>query len=131
MTRILTLSLAASLLAGCATMEPRYARPDQAVSEEFPRGRAYPVRGSSQPWADIGWNDFFADPRLKSLIDTALANNRDLRVTIANIDKARAQYRIQRARSSRPCRASVMQASGGHRPMLRPPGSDRARNPIR
>lgn len=97
MTRILTLSLAASLLAGCATMEPRYARPYQTVSEEFPRGPAYPVRGSSEPWADIGWNDFFADPRLKSLIQNALVNNRDLRVAIANIDKARAQYRIQKS----------------------------------
>ena len=62
MTRIMMLSFAAPLLAGCATMEPRYARPDEAVSNQFPRGPAYPVRGLSQPWADIGSNDFSADP---------------------------------------------------------------------
>jgi outer membrane protein, multidrug efflux system len=33
------------------------------------------------------------------LIDLALANNRDLRVAILNIDQARAQYRIQRSQS--------------------------------
>jgi multidrug efflux system outer membrane protein len=46
---------------------------------------------------DIGWRDFFVDPRLQSLIGAALANNRDLRVAVLNIDKARAQYRIQRS----------------------------------
>ncbi len=46
---------------------------------------------------DIGWRDFFVDPRLQSLIGAALANNRDLRVAVLNIEKARAQYRVQRS----------------------------------
>ena len=46
---------------------------------------------------DIGWRDFFLDTRLDRLIDLALANNRDLRVAVLNIEHARAQYRIQRA----------------------------------
>ncbi|MDD2989505.1 MAG: efflux transporter outer membrane subunit [Zoogloea sp.] len=37
------------------------------------------------------------DERLRQLIDLALANNRDLRQTALAIDKARAQYRVQRA----------------------------------
>ncbi len=41
----------------------------------------------------------YADPKLRELIDLALANNRDLRVAILNIDQARAQYRIQRSQS--------------------------------
>ena len=40
---------------------------------------------------------FFADPRLKRLIELALQNNRDLRVAVLNIEQARAQYQIQRA----------------------------------
>ena len=47
--------------------------------------------------SDIGWRDFFPDTRLQQLIGLALANNRDLRVAVLNIDKARAQYHIQRA----------------------------------
>jgi multidrug efflux system outer membrane protein len=46
---------------------------------------------------DIGWRDFFVDARLQQLIGLALENNRDLRVAVLNIDKVRAQYRIQRA----------------------------------
>jgi multidrug efflux system outer membrane protein len=46
---------------------------------------------------DIGWRDFFIDAQLGQLIGLALANNRDLRVAVLNIEQARAQYRIQRA----------------------------------
>jgi multidrug efflux system outer membrane protein len=46
---------------------------------------------------DIGWRDFFLDTRLQQLIGSALANNRDLRVAVLNIEQVRAQYRIQRA----------------------------------
>ena len=47
--------------------------------------------------ADIDWRSFFADARLQSLIAQALANNRDLRIAVLNIEQARAQYRIQDA----------------------------------
>lgn len=39
----------------------------------------------------------FLDPRLRQTIALALQNNRDLRVAMLSIDKARAQYRLQRA----------------------------------
>jgi multidrug efflux system outer membrane protein len=47
--------------------------------------------------ADTAWRDFFTDPRLVRVIDTALANNRDLRLAVANVEQARARYRAQRA----------------------------------
>jgi len=47
--------------------------------------------------ADIGWRDFFTDPKLEELIARALANNRDLRVAVLNVQRTRELYRIQRA----------------------------------
>ena len=47
--------------------------------------------------ADTGWRQFFPDPVLQRLIVLALANNRDLRVAVLNVQAAQAQYRIQRA----------------------------------
>ena len=47
--------------------------------------------------ADIQWRQFFTDTRLAQLQTLALANNRDLRLASLNIEKAQAQYRIQRA----------------------------------
>jgi multidrug efflux system outer membrane protein len=46
---------------------------------------------------DIGWRDFFPDPRLGALIEAALAHNRDLAVSVARIEVARGLYRIQGA----------------------------------
>src|SRR5690606_4077334 len=45
------------------------------------------------------WQDFIMDKNLKEVVRLALENNRDLRVAALNIDRAQAQYRIQRADS--------------------------------
>jgi multidrug efflux system outer membrane protein len=98
-----------SLLAAC-TMEPRYRQPQLPVPDQWPipattsatttEPEADPAPEAAQANTmavrDIGWRDFFVDPRLQSLIAAALVNNRDLRVSVLNIEKARAQYRIQR-----------------------------------
>jgi multidrug efflux system outer membrane protein len=101
-----------SLLAAC-TMEPRYRQPQLPVPDSWPipattsaaaaepeaaPAAAAPAAEQATTLAvrDIGWRDFFVDQRLQSLIAAALINNRDLRVAVLNIEKARAQYRIQR-----------------------------------
>jgi multidrug efflux system outer membrane protein len=88
----------ATLLAGCATMAPKYERPAAPVPAAFPTGDAYPVaQAALPPAAEIGWQGFFTDPKLKAVIAQALAENRDLRVAIINIQEARQQYRVQSA----------------------------------
>ncbi|MCU6454780.1 efflux transporter outer membrane subunit [Sphingomonas sp. A2-49] len=92
---ILALALGGSALAGCS-MEPKYVRPDLPVPPSWPVGDAY-LRQSEAALPAITYRDVFRDRRLQTLIDQALANNRDLRIAAANIAAARAQYRIQRA----------------------------------
>ena len=46
---------------------------------------------------NIGWRDFFTDPRLEALIEAALVHNRDLAVAVARIEVARGFYRVQGA----------------------------------
>src|ERR1700722_8023801 len=85
-------------LACACTLEPRYRAPALPVPVDWPMPAASPEHPPVNVAArDIGWRDFFVDRRLQQLIGLALANNRDLRVAVLNIDKARAQYRIQRA----------------------------------
>ncbi|MDP1926699.1 MAG: AdeC/AdeK/OprM family multidrug efflux complex outer membrane factor [Thiobacillus sp.] len=91
--RILSIALAASLTGAC-TLTPDYQRPAAPVPSAFPD--AAPVAATIAADA-IAWRDYFADARLREVIALALANNRDLRVAALNIEKARAQYRIQRA----------------------------------
>ena len=91
---------AASLLAGCS-MIPTSERPAAPVAASYP---AYPGATAAAvddavapPAADVAWQDFFADEKLKHLIELSLANNRDLRVAVLNVEQVRAQYRIRRA----------------------------------
>jgi multidrug efflux system outer membrane protein len=104
------MALAAALSASsCAMLEPKLPAAEPSIQREWPlppttvpapAGPAAPAALSTPvaaATADIGWRDFFTDPKLEELIARALANNRDLRVAVLNVDKARAQYRIQRA----------------------------------
>jgi multidrug efflux system outer membrane protein len=68
----------------------------------------------------LNWRSYFSDPALRQLIDTALANNRDLRVALLNIDQARAQLGVRRADQLPTLNAA---AAGS-----RAPGSDGAIN---
>lgn len=93
-------AVAIILLAGCGTLAPKYTRPAAPVPTAWPSGPAY-KDSADQPGdmaaADIDWRDFFSDERLQKLIELALANNRDLRVAVLNIERSRAQFQVRRA----------------------------------
>ncbi|HXZ07535.1 MAG TPA: efflux transporter outer membrane subunit, partial [Paraburkholderia sp.] len=100
------IAVAVALFAAGCTMAPKYERPAAPVSDSFPAGGVYetqPVAPAGGPSAnghaatDIGWRDFFNDPRLQELIEIALKNNRDLRVSVLNVAASRAQYQITRS----------------------------------
>jgi len=80
-------------LAGC-TLIPHYERPGAPVGARYPGGSAATEAKAS---AEIAWREFFVDARLRQLIELALADNRDLRVAMLDVEQSRAQYRIARA----------------------------------
>ena len=88
---------AASLLAlaGC-NMAPTYVRPEMPVPASLPSGEAYAPAQAGEK-AGLPWTQLVSDARLHTVIERALTNNRDLRAAIANIQSARAQYKVQRA----------------------------------
>ena len=84
-------------LCGCPRTQ-KYSRPELPVPPTWPEGAASQAGGPAAPAAtDMEWRGFFADPRLQSVIELALENNRDLRMATLNIEKVQALYRIQRA----------------------------------
>ncbi|MBF8658386.1 AdeC/AdeK/OprM family multidrug efflux complex outer membrane factor [Pseudomonas fulva] len=94
---LLSLAVTAFILGGCSLI-PDYQTPEAPVAAQWPQGPAYsPTQSADVAAAEQGWRQFFNDPALQQLIQTALVNNRDLRVAALNIDAYRAQYRIQRA----------------------------------
>lgn len=94
MKGVVSALLIASLSA--CSMVPHYDRPAPPVPASWPVGDAY-LRQSEASLPAVSYRDIFRDARLQRIIETALANNRDLRVAFANIAAAREQYRIQRA----------------------------------
>jgi multidrug efflux system outer membrane protein len=102
------------LLGGCINLAPQYERPEAPVSEQWLPPASTP---KGEVGADIEWQQFFTDSRLARLQSLALVNNRDLRLASLNIEKAQAQYRIQRAEALPSIDAGV---SGTH---SRTPGS--------
>ncbi|AHF69272.1 MULTISPECIES: AdeC/AdeK/OprM family multidrug efflux complex outer membrane factor [Pseudomonas] len=94
---LISLAVTAFILSGCSLI-PEYKQPESPVAAQYPQGPAYlPAENAERAAAEQGWRQFFRDPALQQLIQTALVNNRDLRVAALNIDAYRAQYRIQRS----------------------------------
>lgn len=90
---------ASTFLAGCSLM-PTYERPIAPVASQWPASAAVSAPGDTtgvQSIPALAWQDYFTDPTLRQLIDTALANNRDLRVSVLNTQQARAQLGIRQA----------------------------------
>ena len=99
MRRRSALALLAGLatLPACTSLNPRYERPPAPVAVAYAPEMTPATARGSEAAAEIEWQRFFADPRLKALIGLSLANNRDLRVAVLNIEQTRATYNVRRA----------------------------------
>ncbi len=85
-------------LTGCSFI-PTYERPAAPVAAAFGPGLASAATGDGAGLAaaDLEWQAFFTDARLKRLIALSLQNNRDLRVAVLAIEQTRAQLQVRRA----------------------------------
>ncbi len=95
LTIVTTLMMGVSL--GACTMVPEYMVPDFAAKDEWHDIPGYEQVQNEITAHELNWQDFFKDPALLQVIDTALKNNKDLRLAALNIEEARALYRIERS----------------------------------
>lgn len=96
--QFILVGLTVALLGGC-TLTPQYTRPEAPISSSWPSGPAYEdslALPTAPEATTIRWQDFFPDPRLQKVIETALANSRDLKLAALNVERARAIYGIRR-----------------------------------
>ena len=93
-------ALALLALAGCTSLAPDYARPMLPVPATL-NGTNGPNGSEGTALAPetgpMGWQEFLQEPRLRELVALALQNNRDLRVAVLAIEKARAQYGVEQS----------------------------------
>tara|TARA_R110002153_G_scaffold171435_1_gene324236 strand:- start:15019 stop:16458 length:1440 start_codon:yes stop_codon:yes gene_type:complete len=96
-TRLLPITCAL-MLAGCSTLAPDYSRSELPVPNEWDNQPSYETQGlSDQQAMQVPWQSFIKEPRLVQVIELALSSNRSLRQTLADVEAARASYRIQKA----------------------------------
>jgi outer membrane protein, multidrug efflux system len=94
--RLVPALLATAALSAC-TLMPHYHRPESPVAERWPAESGDTAAAAPGVSADqIGWRDFFTDPRLERLIEVALENNRNLRIAVLNVAASEAQFRVER-----------------------------------
>lgn len=85
-----------ALLGACRSFAPPHVRPDLPTAQAYPPELAGDPK-AGRPAPGIGWRGFFIDERLEALIATALEQNREMAIAIAQIEQARGLYRIQDA----------------------------------
>ena len=112
LSRPLATFLFSLLLGGCNETYVRPAPPIPAVWLDSLHGPA----GESVA-SKIGWREFFDDPRLMGLIEAALTHNRDLRISVARIEEARAQHGLSNADKS-----PLVNVGGNYNQVLTPGG---------
>lgn len=82
--------LSTSLLLAACNFAPKYEAPVAPIGATYQK-----TAPAGKTAAELGWQEFFADPRLKALIDLGLKNNRDLLIATKNVEIAKKQYGIQ------------------------------------
>lgn len=90
-----------TLLSGCANLAPDYQQPAAPVAASFDNQQGYSSAAINQQEVQLNtpdqWRQIFIDPQLQRVIAQSLENNRDWRIAMLNVSKARAQYQISDA----------------------------------
>lgn len=82
-------------LTGCASVGPDYQAPVASVPEAWQSALGPGL--SAMAYREVAWWDAFADPLLRTLIETAITANLDSRQAMAKVREARARRGISQA----------------------------------
>lgn len=84
MKRLFKISCVSLLIAGCTTQNINLTIPQKTLPDSFQNS------SDATSIADIKWKEYFSDANLVALIDTALANNPDLKIALERIELSNA-----------------------------------------
>lgn len=84
----LALALVLANAGGCGTLNTELSIPEKTIPA------IYPNQKNAATIANINWRHYFDDPQLIRLIDTAIANNIDLQMTLQRIEVARSSIKL-------------------------------------
>ncbi|MBF6648227.1 efflux transporter outer membrane subunit [Methylobacter sp. BlB1] len=85
----LAISFLALTINGCASLDTNLSIPEKAIPASFQN-----QKNTATTIADINWRQYFTDPLLVKLIDTAVANNLDLQMALQRIEVSRSSVKL-------------------------------------
>jgi multidrug efflux system outer membrane protein len=86
--RNLSIALLLASAGGCGTLNTGLSVPEKTIPAVFP------LQNNTQTIAAINWRDYFADPLLIGLIDTAIKSNLDLQMALQRIEVSRSSVKL-------------------------------------
>ncbi|WP_319380736.1 efflux transporter outer membrane subunit [Thiomicrorhabdus sp.] len=89
-------TLSVTLLTGCSSLQPEYQRPHAPIPDQYPSA-GQNLTLATEKRTTAAWQTFFTDPQLKTLIEEALQNNRDLIAAAHRLKASEAIYGIQKS----------------------------------
>lgn len=92
-----------SVISACSPMIPATPQAQAQLPDALPASKqiegqnteALQINPQSMTDLDSRWRQVFTEPRLQKMIELALQNNRDARVAVLNVERARALYQVQ------------------------------------
>lgn len=99
--RVFSLSVLAMAVGACSTIPPKaplnvVAVPNIPIDKSYELTQKDTISTAQAPsLASIRWQDFYADTKLKALIELGLKHNKDFQKAILAVQSAKAQYRIK------------------------------------
>jgi multidrug efflux system outer membrane protein len=82
-------------MSGCVSLNPTYNKPEGIIPDSLPSNGIYAnQQNNAIVQENLYWENYINNPKLKTVIGSSLSNNKDLRIAIANIEAAKAQYGI-------------------------------------
>ena len=87
----ITISLLTALSAGCSNLNTELSIPEQPMPSNF---QGQQQKADSAAVSEINWREYFADPQLLKLIDSAIGNNLDLQIALQRIEAARSSIKL-------------------------------------
>lgn len=86
----LILSSLTITFSGCSSLDTHLSIPEKAVPASFQDQES----STTTSIANIDWRQYFADPHLVKLIDTAVSNNLDLQMALQRIEVSRSSVKL-------------------------------------
>lgn len=85
-------------ISGCISLDPDLKQNKGIVPDSLPNHGIYEKTVTATVNQDeLHWNNYVTNEKMKNVITLSLANNKDLRIALANINAAKAQYGISKS----------------------------------